>query len=264
MFYPISSARDFERSYKYPWYDCYMEERTSYIDEDKNIIVHDSCVNISDEDNSQYISFEMDRYYQGVDLMDMMFQIYFVNSQMEANYATPINVLYSDNRIRFGWLIDRNVTYVSGNLLFEIRAYGTVGEGESEDDYVWKTRINSQITVIQSLLGTEMFEPSEDWYKKLLIAINESSQLSEDSMKAAQISEQNAKISETNAKSSEIAAKASEVIAKNSEINAINNAIEAQSWTIGGTGTREDEDVNNARYWCNSSSPVHWLKFSDM
>ena len=73
-------------------------------------------------------------------------------------------MLYNSNRIRFGWLIDRNVTYVSGDLLFEIKTYSTVGEGENECDYVWKTRMNSRITVLKSLLGTEMFEPSEDWY----------------------------------------------------------------------------------------------------
>lgn len=85
----------FQESNKYPWYPEYEEERISYIDEDKNIVVHDSCINISQENNSQYIPFEMDRYYQGVDLMDMNLEVHFVNSQMGANHSNVIGTFFS-------------------------------------------------------------------------------------------------------------------------------------------------------------------------
>ena len=47
--------------------------------------------------------------------------------------------------------------------------------------------------------------------------------------KTANVSEINVKLSETNLKEAEISAK--------------NSAIEAQSWTIGGTGTREGKNT---------------------
>ena len=96
-------------------------------------------------------------------------------------------------------------------------------------------------------------------------------------MKNAQTSEQNAKTSEQNAKASETNSATSEVNAKTSEIhaskseenakkseenaktseinsaasetNALDSANKAQSYAIGGTGTRGNEDYDNAHYY---------------
>ena len=74
----------------------------------------------------------------------------------------------------------------------------------------------------------------------------------------AKISETNSKTSETNAATSETNAKISETNSKNSEqntktseTNALNSANRAQSYTVGGTGTRDDEDYDNAYYYYN-------------
>lgn len=37
---------------------------------------------------------------------------------------------------------------------------------------------------------------------------------------------------------------------------AANSATQAQSWTKGGTGTREGEDTDNAEYWCGKAQEV--------
>lgn len=65
----------------------------------------------------------------------------------------------------------------------------------------------------------------------------------------AKASETNAKISETNAKNSETNASNSEQNAKTSEINALDSANKAQSYAVGGTGTRNNEDNDNAHYY---------------
>ena len=65
----------------------------------------------------------------------------------------------------------------------------------------------------------------------------------------AKNSETNASTSETNAKTSETKASASETRAKSSETNALNSANKAQSYAVGGTGTRGGEDTNNAYYY---------------
>ena len=92
---------------------------------------------------------------------------------------------------------------------------------------------------------------------------NESKLNAADSASAAAISEANAKISETNAKTSETNALNSETKAKTSEdnalvseqnagaseINSLNSANRAQSYAVGGTGTRDGEDTNNAYYY---------------
>lgn len=65
----------------------------------------------------------------------------------------------------------------------------------------------------------------------------------------AKVSETNAGVSESNSKASETKALASEQNAKTSESNALNSANRAQSYAVGGTGTRENEDTNNAYYY---------------
>ena len=63
-------------------------------------------------------------------------------------------------------------------------------------------------------------------------------------------SETNASVSENNAKTSETNALDSEQKAKSSETIAVNSANLAQSYTVGGTGTRDNEDTDNAKYYC--------------
>lgn len=65
----------------------------------------------------------------------------------------------------------------------------------------------------------------------------------------AKTSETNADASETNAKTSETNASTSEQNAKTSETNALNSANRAQSYAVGGTGTRDGEDTNNSYYY---------------
>lgn len=266
--YPWEPEAIFQPSDKYDLYPEYDEERISFIDEDKNVIVHESCINISQENYSQYIPFEMYRKYQGIDLMDMDLQIYFVNSQMEAGSFRAINVSCSENRIRFGWLVDTRATGVSGDLLFEIRAIGTVKDSNgTEKPYVWKSKQNSQITVLKSLAGDLTSEPDQDWY---LDAVSYFSGVRDEvlgykndaaaSQAAAATSEDNAAISEANAKTFETNAKTSETNAASHEADALqfkNDAADsaklAKSWAIGGTSTRADEEVNNAKYWSETT-----------
>lgn len=72
----------------------------------------------------------------------------------------------------------------------------------------------------------------------------------------AKISETNAKASETHAKSSETKASTSEASAKTSETNALNSANRAQSYAVGGTGTRSNEDYDNSYYYYNLTKNI--------
>ena len=68
-------------------------------------------------------------------------------------------------------------------------------------------------------------------------------------MDEAFVSEQNAQTSEINAKTSETNAATSETNAKKSETNTLNSVNKAQSYAVGGTGTRDNEDYDNAHYY---------------
>lgn len=73
------------------------------------------------------------------------------------------------------------------------------------------------------------------------------------SANAAKVSETNAKKSETNSKTSEINAGASEASASSSAESASDSADMAESWAIGGKNIRENENINNAKYYSQQS-----------
>ena len=54
-------------------YDKYdhIDEKYSTIDNQKNIIMDSNQINITQEENSQYIPFRMPRYYDGVDIYSL-------------------------------------------------------------------------------------------------------------------------------------------------------------------------------------------------
>jgi hypothetical protein len=84
----------------------------------------------------------------------------------------------------------------------------------------------------------------------------EASVIAESSKQSALISEQNAKTSEINANNSQMSALASEQNAKESETNAANSKIMAQSYAIGGTGTRDEENIDNAKFYYESAQSL--------
>lgn len=157
----ISVAENFEISNKYEWYNEYSDDKVSTIDNLKNITVDSSQINLTQEENSQYVPFEMERYYDGIDLMEMTIQIHYVNANKDEEYCAPINVQSSSNKIRFGWLVPSGATVTAGELTFEIIAHGT---NEKGDSYLWRTRPNGKLNVLKSLVGNGVVKPSNDWY----------------------------------------------------------------------------------------------------
>ena len=153
------SNDEFQISDKYVYYKNYSDENISYISYSKDININPSQINITQETNSQYIPFEMDRYHDGIDLMEMAISIHFVNAENKEYYSSPINVSYSDSKIQFGWLVDEYVTSLVGEVKFEIVAIGT---NEKGDKYVWRTKPNGVLNIMESLTGDGVIDISLD------------------------------------------------------------------------------------------------------
>lgn len=171
-----SSNTGFTRSGNYIWYDTYTDDDYSVVSEDKNITMSSNQTNITQENNSQVIPFEMPRYYDGVDLMKMTIQIHYVNADDNENYTAPINVSYSDSKIRFYWMVSDYATAKEGTLKFEIIATGAItipNTGESKN-YLWRTRPNDKLTVLKALSGSGMTDPTgDDWYTQFLATMSQ-------------------------------------------------------------------------------------------
>ena len=159
------SVDTFTKDDKYMWCEDYHDDKVSTIDESKNIKLDSSQINLTQEDNSQYIPFEMPRYYDGIDLTEMQIRVHYVNKNDEENYATPINVEYSDTTIRFGWLVDKMVTNLDGLVRFEIVGTGSTKYGMN---YQWKSRPNGTLNILQSLTGTGVIGLTPDWYTNFI------------------------------------------------------------------------------------------------
>ena len=138
----------------------YYDESISTVDKNKNITLSSEQINITQEKNSQYIPFEIPRYYDGFDLSTTELSIYWVNNLGSGSTAIPVDVYYSTDKIRFAWLVDDDVTAISGKIQFEIHASGENSQGHK---YLWKTKPNDGINVLQALEIKGFIEPDSAW-----------------------------------------------------------------------------------------------------
>lgn len=167
---PTAAPSAYLPSDRYRQYTSYQDDRYSTVDSQKAIHVNESQVTLTQEQNSQYIPFEMPRYSDGVDLMNMTIQIHFVNKDGEEYYSDPVNVASNQDTIRFGWLTDEHVTYLSGLITFEIVA---IGQNEKGDTYIWKTRPDGKFNVMESLNGNGIIKPDADWYSQFVVDMDQ-------------------------------------------------------------------------------------------
>lgn len=165
---------NWQRHPKYVSYDDFSDDNISTISNNKDINLDSSQFNITQEENSQYIPFEMPRYYDGFDLVDTVISIHYTTKSGRHGATKPVNVFYNNEKIRFGWLVDAGATLDAGTLAFEIHAYGTVtGSDGKPNAYVWKTKSNKSLNVLQSLCDCEKVTNNIDdtWLQELVTDI---------------------------------------------------------------------------------------------
>lgn len=154
----------------YLYYPDYSDGSFSVVDDVKNITIDPKQINITQEKNSQFIPFRMNRYYDGFDLQSVTVMIYYVNAAGGADYASPINFYYNDTHIKFGWLVGGYVTVAAGDIQFEIHAIGVNSKG---DEYIWKTKPCKSLKVLESLSGDGVIEPDTTWITSFMTQVTE-------------------------------------------------------------------------------------------
>lgn len=165
----LSPDEGYTKDERYLWISDYTDNDYSTVDEYKNITLSQQQINLTKEENSQVIPFAVPRYYDGVDLSQMLFKIHYVNANGLEMYSTPINVMYNESSVKFYWLIDGMATSVKGVLKFEIIATGNITYTDNDGaiytkSYRWSTRPKMDgLNVLESLAGTGTIEPSDGW-----------------------------------------------------------------------------------------------------
>ena len=150
----------------YDYYDNeYYDDKTSIVDTSKNITLSTEQINLTQEKNSQYIPFQIPRYYDGFDLSTTELSFYWVHENGNGGTALPVDVYYNTNNVRFAWLVDDDVTALKGKISFEIHAEGENSKGLR---YLWKTQPNNGLNVLQALEIKKFIEPDETWQENFI------------------------------------------------------------------------------------------------
>lgn len=107
------------------------------------------------EHNSSMITFQIERYYDGVDLSDKKIKIVYKNSNgiYESDDTEICNVKYSQKSLRFSWVVSNNVTQTTKFIAYICFI---------SEDYLLKTE---NFTVqVKSSFDPSTSEPSANWF----------------------------------------------------------------------------------------------------
>ncbi len=108
--------------------------------------------------NSNILTFEMNRYYDNVDLSNKKIK-FIIKNELGMLTEDAVNLQYNDNLIRFSWILSDSVTYKSGTVSAAIVFFGY----ESGYKYALKT-VPFSIKIENSLDFTEYDIEYKDWF----------------------------------------------------------------------------------------------------
>lgn len=156
----------------YTQYAEYSDEHIYEIGEDRSVPDVDQ-ITMKGDTNSQYITFQMPRYFDGVDLTTKPIIVRWYNAKNEAeggSYSDICDARYNEDCIRFAWLLEFGTTEVCGLVGF---SFETIGTNEVDHSYVWKTALGKLYITDNLDNGAGGDEPSEDWFTRLMARIDE-------------------------------------------------------------------------------------------
>ena len=218
---------------KYPVFRNFTDDNYSIVSDTKEIKLNLKQFNITQEENSQYIPFEMPRKYDGIDLINMALSVHYTKKSGEHGSDEPINVTYNTEKIRLGWLVSGNATNEPGPIEFEIHARGTIADSKGvARGYTWKTQGCKDLVVIQSNCSCdgEVDELDDTWVETLVTNVAEAVA---DEIKNVAVGDQVA-AAESAAKEAEAHANRAETAVTNAEnaaTTAVTNALVDYSTT---------------------------------
>ena len=158
------TTEEWVKSDKYMDYPKYHDEDYTYI-EGRTIGDIAAQISVQGEAYSQYISFMMDRYYDGIDLIGMSIWIHYELKDGIGSEDSPVNVMYNDSTIRFGWVIPEKATQQSGDIKIGVWVNGTAPNTKA---YILKTE--EKIYTIHSGLipGSGITQPDQNWFENFV------------------------------------------------------------------------------------------------
>ena len=111
--------------------------------------------------NSNILTFEINRYYDGVDLYNKGIK-FIVQNNLGTFTEDAVNLQYNSDLLRFSWILSESVTYKSGTVTAAIIFMGN----ESGAKYVLKT-IPFDIKIENSIGFMENDVSYENWFTSM-------------------------------------------------------------------------------------------------
>lgn len=204
--------------------------------------------------NSVRIIFELPRYVYGYDMSDEgnVIQIHFVNlskdgEQFSKDISEAISREAEEDNLSFAWLVPNTATRYEGvvSVGITVEKYDNI-DGKVQEVYSWSTFPYGDIVVGESLDNTA--EVTEREYDYLVKTCNAIVSLALEGKITEAIETIDNKLTEAEAEINQIA----EEVRGNSK-TAKEMAVEAESWAHGQTNIRENEETDNAMYYCDEA-----------
>lgn len=162
------TTEEWVKSDKYMDYPKYHDEDYTYI-EGRTIGDIAAQISVQGEAYSQYISFMMDRYYDGIDLTGMSIWIHYELKDGSGSEDSPVNVEYNSNDIRFGWIIPEKATQQSGDIKIGVWVNGTAPNTKS---YILKTKEKIYTIHPGLILGSGITQPDQNWFENFVVQMD--------------------------------------------------------------------------------------------
>ena len=108
--------------------------------------------------NSNILTFEINRYYDGVDLYTKNIK-FIIKNELGTFTEDAVSLQYNSELLRFSWVLSESVTYKSGNVTAAIIFLGT----ESDKNYALKS-IPFTIKIDNSLDFLDIEPPNKYWF----------------------------------------------------------------------------------------------------
>ncbi|MBQ7574632.1 MAG: hypothetical protein IJT23_10290 [Clostridia bacterium] len=117
---------------------------------------------IQGEENADILTFETDRFYNGVDLTATVISIIYKNAN-GTFYERAVNVEYSDDKLRFSWAVSKNATACKGILVINLEFDGL----DAHKEVITVKSVRFPIEIEPAVLGKEISDyKSDNWVEE--------------------------------------------------------------------------------------------------
>jgi len=134
---------------------------------------------VAGEKDSQYISFLMPRYWDGIDIADKTFTVEYALAGQYYGTSEAVNAEMTSEQVRFGWIVPEEACAISGTLLFVLKI--------TSEGYTLKTQI-AEHPVFKTIRVEDVVpEPTKEaWYREFQTRVDSAIEQAESAIETVQ------------------------------------------------------------------------------